>query len=114
MSQSSWCHRHLNLTYLLALAGTLLVLFIVDIPIILSESASTEVILILVNLPVFFFSMIIVSAWILRRKDRRIWWLALLLIPYGWIGYLLLENHRRPADPLEKEPQKGISFTIIT
>jgi hypothetical protein len=101
MSKSRWCNRHLNLTYLLSLAGILLVLFVADIPIILSKADNTEVTLLLVNLPVFFFSMIIVSAWILRRKDRRIWWLALLLIPYGWIGYLLLENHRRPANPLE-------------
>lgn len=97
----NWCNRHLNLTYLLTLAGILLVLFVADIPVILSEAANAEVTLLLVNLPVFLVSMLAASIWILIRKRRRLWWLLVLIIPYGWTIYLLLENRRQPVNPLE-------------
>jgi hypothetical protein len=101
MSKFNWCNQHPNLTFLLTLAGTLIILFVVDIPIILSEADNAEVMLLLVNLPVFLLSVLTISIWILRRKRRRLWWLLMLFIPYGWIIYLLLENRRQPAKPLE-------------
>ena len=98
----NWFNRHLNWAFLLFLAGILVVLFIVDIPVILSNSDNVQYILALVNLPVFLASVLAATVWILRGKRRRLWWLLMLLIPYGWIIYLLLENRSQPDKILER------------
>jgi len=33
-----------------------------------------------------------IDGWILRRKDRSLWNLLWLIIPFGWIVFLSLEN----------------------
>ena len=35
-----------------------------------------------------------IDGWVLRQKNRGLWYLLLLIIPFGWIGFLLIENQR--------------------
>ena len=33
-----------------------------------------------------------IDGWVLRRKSRNLWNLLWLIIPFGWIVFLFLEN----------------------
>lgn len=36
--------------------------------------------------------LVISGGWILRQKNRSLWWVIVLLIPFGWIVFLALDN----------------------
>jgi len=99
----NWFERHLNWTMVLAWLGTLPVAFIAGFIIAMvmvsadpyvSEEALdgagfvTGVIIALVIL-------IPSWGWVLKKKNRSLWWLLLgLFVPLGWIVLLCLENRR--------------------
>jgi len=47
---------------------------------------------------------IIISVWVLRRKNRSLWWLLVFLVPFiGWIIFLCLENRSDFAELRDTE-----------
>ena len=96
----NWFERHLNYTVLLSWLAIypLLIVFVafgafVLEPYILEEpipDAFLSLFLIIFGLALPLF----VSGWALRRKNRRLWWLLILFVPYvGGIIFLCLKNN---------------------
>jgi hypothetical protein len=89
----SWFERHLNWTMFLAWVGAYIVSFIIGFIIALSDPYVSEGVLYMVGLIVACAILGPSWGWVLRKKDRSLWWLPLgLFVPFGWIVLLCLEN----------------------
>lgn len=109
----NWFQRHLNWTWVFAQWAVGLILYIVvtvfvtslvvsgpNFPSEASFFASISVIQMIV-LVLQLIAVFGVGAWVLRRKDRSLGWLLIILVPFGWIVFLCLENRSElPALPV--------------
>jgi hypothetical protein len=62
------------------------------------EEQLWKIIVSLVIMEVEFWSLILfVSAWVLKRKNRSLWWLCVLFIPpfWGYFGLMFLKNKKQ-------------------
>ncbi|MBI4187395.1 MAG: hypothetical protein HY530_07845 [Chloroflexi bacterium] len=39
-----------------------------------------------------------VSGWVLKRKDRSLWWILIPFAPFGWIVFFMLIRERKVLD----------------
>lgn len=92
----NWFQRHLNWTVILTVVALYpldfvigLLLYSID-PYMAEETVEGIAVLIavIVNLAVLF----LVGAWALKRKARNLWHLLWLIVPFGLIIFLCLEN----------------------
>jgi len=92
-----WFKIHLNWTVIFAwgAAELLLIPFIAFMAFVIEPhmpEAVTNVIAWLVLAIILIASPLFVSGWALRRKDRNLWWLLILFVPFGVIVSLCLES----------------------
>jgi len=101
----NWFKRHLNWTALLA--GWLPVLIVYGFGTVLywsalaTDSEPPEItgwIMILLGFVAAFISLYLLL-WVLKQKNRSLWYFLVLLLPFGYIWYLSLEN--RSAEPVD-------------
>jgi ABC-type dipeptide/oligopeptide/nickel transport system permease subunit len=87
-----WFKKHLNWTA--AVSSGLFSALLVSI-IFIIDKANSEVISMIMALPniLIVLGWGLISGWVLTRKKRSLAWIFLLLIPLGWIGFLLLKNN---------------------
>ena len=96
----NWFQRHLNYTVLLSWVALypLFIMFIFVFGFVLEPYIkipdSIAYVLIWLLLIIFGLALpLFVSGWALRRKNRRLWWLLIIFVPYvGGIVFLCLEN----------------------
>ena len=109
----NWFERHLNWTVALVSAAYYLATTIIAIalmPAVNSTGDALGFLLFVSTLPAFLlvnmgeplisltggfligFLVVSVCYWVLHQKSRSLWWLLLLLIPFGLVVPLLLEN----------------------
>lgn len=114
--KANWFHRHLNWTFIFALAifygltfgggfliGTILIL---NDPHITDETLNNVGILVSIVIAILFLFPI--SRWILDQKGRSLWNLLLLIIPIGLIIFLCIGNRRTG----NLETDTGTDFVI--
>jgi len=94
LREMNWFQRHLNWTALLALVGSyalglpggLAIAF--GWPAAVAGAVTAGV--------VGFVILVLTWGWVLRRKNRSLWWLLLaLFVPFGFLAIFLLENRSR-------------------
>jgi len=91
--ERNWFERHLNWTMFFALAGVYVGGFVVGLAIGSVDPYVSDDVLYVVGIIVSLAILIPVWGWALRKKNRSLGWLALgLLVPFGWIALLCLEN----------------------
>jgi len=96
----NWFGRHLNLVAVLSWValyplGFITVLAITSInPYI---STATYYVLVYIVSAAWLFG---IGGWVLRKKNRSLWNLLWLPVPFGWIFFLCLENR---TDILQEE-----------
>ena len=89
----NWFQRHLNWTVVLTAIGTTAVVFGLSIFFAVTVPNAPDEL----YFPLFIIPLVVimpVAGWALKRKNRSLWWLLILFIPFGWIVYLCLENRR--------------------
>jgi hypothetical protein len=77
-----WFREHLNLTTLIVYLALFLFWFGIQFGYIIYSEF---------YLLVFLGSMLI-NLWVLRQKKRSLWWLLILLIPFGLFPIIFLSN----------------------
>jgi hypothetical protein len=104
LQEMNWFQRHLNWTVLLALVGSyalgLMAAFAVGVaigvadPYVSLEAAGAAGGV--TGVVVYLAILVPTWGWVLRRKNRSLWWLLLaLFVPFGWIAMFVLENQSR-------------------
>ena len=88
----NWFEEHLNLTLLIAWGIAFLISFITGFILAYLKPDITERQLELIGFAIGVIVLMPVGAWILQKKNRSPGWLILLIIPFGFIVFLLLEN----------------------
>jgi fructose-specific phosphotransferase system IIC component len=92
----NWFERHLNWTLILGTIGSLLAAFIASfiVGIIFYNLPDKDVegIATLINIPIISIGTIITIVWVLRHKNRSLWWLLMAFVPFGYIVWLCLKN----------------------
>lgn len=88
----NWFEQHLNLTMFVAWGMAFFVSFFAGFILAGIKPDITETQLELVGLLIGLMTMLPVGGWVLQKKNRNVWWLVLLVIPFGFIPFLLLEN----------------------
>jgi len=96
LQEMSWFRRHLNWTVLLGFLAACGVAFVVGFVMVVADPSVSDEALegagVVTGLPV----LALVWGWVLRRKNRSLWWLLLaLFVPFGWIAMFALENRSR-------------------
>jgi hypothetical protein len=105
----NWFQRHLNWTwFLVAIVGSYVIGLIFGL-----AAGSTSPYAFYTSLGTLYWLMyslsallvLIISIWVLRRKNQSLWWLLILfLVPLvGWIIFLCLENHSEFAELRDTE-----------
>jgi len=101
LREMSWFRRHLNWTALLALvlaiAASFVAAFAVGFAMGYADPYVSDEALEGAGYVVGALATLAVLApswgWVLRRKNRSLWWLLLaLFVPLGWIAMFVLEN----------------------
>ena len=104
LQEMSWFRRHLNWTVLLAWLAAFGVGFIaafaVGFVMVVADPYVSDEALEGAGYVASIVGGLAVLApawgWVLRRKNRSLWWLLLaLLVPFGWIAMFALENRSR-------------------
>ena len=100
LREMSWFRRHLNWTALLALVGANalggMVGFVVGFGGAVGVGGAAGVAGAVTAAVVCLVVLVLTWRWVLRRKNRSLWWLLLaLFVPFGWIALLVLENQSR-------------------
>ena len=104
LREMSWFRRHLNWTALLALVGAYalgwMAAFTVGVAMGVADPyASLEAAGAaggVTGVVVYLAVLVPTWGWVLRRKNRSLWWLLLaLFVPFGWIAMFVLENRNR-------------------
>jgi hypothetical protein len=99
-----WFRRHLSWTAVLCWIAAYPLGFIVGMLILsVSPYMSTTAYYVIVYLIVALWTFGI-CAWVLREKNRSYWYLLWLVVPFGWIVFLSLENR---AETLAQEVNNG-------
>jgi len=87
----NWFQRHLNWTLVLTYLTPYLIIIILGTFGVLS-SGSVPTIPEALFLIICFIAGFFVFGWVLRRKNRSLWWLLMVFVPFGFIVWLGLEN----------------------
>ena len=85
----NWFQRHLNWTYVLGLGATFVLSFIAGVVLYLTDPYATDETAELLGYLIGFLVMLPLSIWVLKRKNRSLWWLLLS----GWFSPLWLGNN---------------------
>jgi hypothetical protein len=87
----NWFQRHLNWTWLLAqcavqLLGAIVAYFIFDsLPrLSLSSLVMSAMVISIAFLALYSLSWFGVGVWVLKRKNRSLWWISMLLAPFAF------------------------------
>jgi hypothetical protein len=98
----SWFARHLNWTTVLTWAGAAVVSFIagfvVGVVMYGSETSRTETIAAFAGYIAALAWLLVSNGWVLRRKGQSEWHLLLLLVPFGFLFILALQNKTATAN----------------
>ncbi|MFH0847472.1 MAG: B-box zinc finger protein [Chloroflexota bacterium] len=94
----SWFEQHLNLTMLVAWAVAFVTAFFTGIALLMVKPDITDRQLEVIGLAIGMLFLLPAGSWVLRKKNRNQRWLLLLLIPFGWVLFLLLENRGSMAN----------------
>jgi len=87
--KESWIERHINWTWGIVVC----IIGLVSIPIaVVTDSTAIQVVLAI--------GIIGISIWLLHMKHRKISYIFVLLVPFGWIFLLWLENHNYVIDEI--------------
>ena len=111
----NWFQRHLNLTWIIANIAVVpvfiifanILLFITGNPpalLITDDSANYPFYITILSYLLGFISTFIVGGWVLVRKNRSLWWLAVFFTGIGFIIFLCLRNRSNEitlTDPRE-------------
>ncbi len=89
---ANWFEQHLNLTMLVTWAVAFVTSFFVGFMLAWVKPDITDRQLEVMGLVIGMLFLLPAGSWVLRQKNRNHWWLALLIIPFGWIPFLFLEN----------------------
>ena len=131
VDRPNWFKRHLNWTSVLSfivyypicfLVGFILGIIIYTSDPYISEEA-IEGISYLFTFIIALAWLVPIHGWILKQKKRRLWWLLILLVPFGWIVFLCLENRSNrskrdstilypPPYPRERDKGGGLPYNI--
>lgn len=84
----NWFYRHLNWTYILGYVVVLVLCFIAGFILGSIDPYVADEILDVVTYLISFIVMLPMSIWVLKRKNRSLWWLLLA----GWLSPLWLRN----------------------
>jgi hypothetical protein len=121
----NWCKKHLNWTLVIAFnlisIITMLILSIeLTIMTSMGFSFSTDgrwlVFTILLMEVVFWSLVLLIQGWVLKKKNRSLWWLFVLFIPPGWgyFGLIFLKNKSQlPDQPAVPSIQDQVEIKII-
>ncbi len=94
----SWFRSHLNWTIILFIVVTFIVLVIIALIQNTTDSTLLNIMAVIISIVSFF-----VFGWVLRRKNRRMWWLLLNFVSIGWIVFIALENKSLRYDVADHE-----------
>ena len=86
----NWLRSHLNWTIILFIALDAIVVVTIQLMGYTNDSVLMNITVAVLGIASFF-----VYGWVLRRKNRRMWWLLLNLTGVGWIVFLALGNKTR-------------------
>ena len=92
-----WFRSHLNWTIILFIALWGIVVIGLQLIGYTNDSALMNIMVLVLGIASFF-----VFGWVLKRKNRRMWWLLLNLTGVGWIVLLAMGNKTR-YDVVERE-----------
>ena len=98
----NWFKKHLNWTFFVTAglaAGLREVSAFIFIYVFNAEPVLGSGIGFLVGLILVGF----ICSWILRQKNRDVLWLLILIVPFGWVTFLLLENRSSGLPDIKKE-----------
>ena len=99
---ASWFARHLNWTTVLtwagALAASFVAGFVVGVVMYGTDTTRTETIAAFAGYIAALAWLLVTNGWVLRRKGRSEWHLLLLLVPFGFLFILALQNKTAVAD----------------
>jgi uncharacterized membrane protein YhaH (DUF805 family) len=109
-SRLNWFQRHPNSVMFLAWLVVHVVLVIIEI--VLQNNASIragtrEGVLGACYIVAIIFSMLI-CGWAMRQKDRSLWWVLLLLLPFVWILVIPLPKSWRIGILTKEQMQAGL------
>jgi len=90
--RTSWFEKHLNWTMVLAWFSTYAIAFVVGSIVTLADPDVSEEALSTMGIVVGFLAPIPVAVWVIRKKNRSMWW---LLISWSYF-FLLLSNKSLP------------------
>lgn len=96
----SWFQRHLNWTFVFASILALLISSIITTRIV---GITPDEVLIIAWPPIGIIIVLPVAIWVLKQKDRSLWWYFVLFVPFiGFIIFITLENYGYLAKPGNK------------
>ena len=87
----NWFQRHLNWTVFTTYAVFGIFIGLTTKIEQYANPSENTIIIIDIAIIILFIGTIIIDIWALRKKNRSLWWLA-LIIPFGWIPYICLSN----------------------
>lgn len=94
----NWFKRHLNWTVILAVVASALVAFVIGLFLVLTDPYITDEALEGWGYLIGLVVVLPVAGWALKKKNRRLWWLLVLFVPFGWIVFLCLGNRSELID----------------
>ncbi len=99
---ASWFVRHLNWTTVLTWVGAAVVSFIAGFIVAVvmygADTTKTETVAAFAGYVAALAWLIITNGWVLRRKGQSEWHLLLLLLPFGFLFILALQNNSAAAN----------------
>ena len=98
----NWFRSHLNWTIILFIALDAIVVVAIQLIGYTNDSVLMNIIVVVLGIASFF-----VYGWVLRRKNRRLWWLLFNLTGIGWIVFLALGNKMR-YDVVDREKARDL------
>ena len=95
LKEKNWFERHLNWTIVLGLLGSFFALVITYLIIIMTiDYHVSEDLLYGIGYVILTIVPALVWGWVLKKKNRSLWWLPLgLFVVVGWIVLICLDNH---------------------
>ena len=104
LQKMNWFQRHLNWTVVLAWLLAFVVSFIVGLGVFFAIAVAYPYISYETLEGASYLAALVAGlavllptwGWVLKRKNRSLWWLLLVfLVPFGWIAMFALENRSR-------------------
>jgi hypothetical protein len=106
----NWFQRHLNWTFVLAVLGGYGIAVGVSVFLLLADPTTPDFAFNMVFLGIMAAVTIPVGIWVLRQKGRKLWWFLILFIPFGWIWFLMLDNHGYLTKPDNEIRKRCIEY----